>query len=106
MEFCYLLKVTSALLIIVGTFILSFSIFLQNIKFLVNIKYNELPLYFKGIISLLFLKKDYKSSRLWMLTSEDYAPTKEVFSNKQKVRMLLPFIGFILVAMGTALAVF
>jgi hypothetical protein len=106
MESCYLLKVFSALLIIAGTFILSLSIFVQNIKFLFNIKYEDLPWYLKMMVFLLCLKKDYESSRLWMLNKDDYAPTKDDFPNKQKFRMLLPFIGFILVAIGTALAVF
>lgn len=99
------MKIISATFIILGTYLLSKSIFISSVKMLSNIKYKDLPWYFKLVIISLYLKKNYVSSELWMMKREDYAPTKDNFSWAQKSILLQPYIGFIFISIGTFLSI-
>jgi len=95
------MKIISAMFLIVGTYFLSISIFINNIQWLINIKYNDLPWYFKILIVSLCLKEKYISGKLWRA---NYAPTTDNFSWQQKSSLLQPYVGFIFISIGTLLS--
>lgn len=96
-------KVLCALFVIAGTYILSKQMLDQAFKIQVNFKYKELPFYLRVAIFIFGDKKRFENGKLW--APEEY-PSPEHFSSKQKWQLVAPFIGFLLIVIGTIGAVF
>ncbi len=100
-----MLKIICALLIIAGTYLLSKSVFINETKRMVHLKYQNLPFYLKGIITLFALRKRYKDGSLWDVSSLiNYYPAPDCFPWFLKFEIMGPFIGFILIVVGTLLS--
>lgn len=96
-----MLKSLCAVLIIVGTYLLSKSLFSYEAKQMLNLPFQKLPFYFKGIISLFGFRRSYKDKSLW---EAEYFPDCNYFSLSSQFTILGPFIGFLLIVGGTLLS--
>ena len=91
-------KALCGILVITGTYILSKQLFEQSFRKSVNFEFKELPWYLQLVIILFGDKRKYENKELWM--GESF-PTHEDFPWRKKLKIIGPFIGFILIFLGT-----
>jgi len=92
-----------AVMVIAGTYILSKQIFENSFKRQVNFKFRSLPLSLKIALIIFGDKRRFENGQLW---ESDYFPSPGNFTWMQKIKLLAPFIGFILICLGTLGALF
>jgi hypothetical protein len=97
---CRMLKVLCGVLIIAGTYILSKQMFEQSFRTQINFEYKELPWYLRLALIMFGDANSFKSGTIGM--PEPY-PSPQHFSLKQKCQLIAPFVGFILIVIGTLL---
>jgi hypothetical protein len=98
-----LYKAIGGLLTILGTYVLSKRLFDQSFRRQINFKFEELPWYLQLVIIIFGDKKKYKNKELW---NNDFYPFPGHFPLSEKLKILAPFIGFILICLGTLIALF
>lgn len=87
--------------IIIGTYILSREMFRASAQRLSNFDFKKnLPLRFKIVLRIFGYKRKFENKELWGI---NFYPSPEHFSKQQKREILMPFIGFILICIGTLL---
>lgn len=96
-------KALCGILVIAGTYILSKQLFEQSIKKPFNFEFKELPWYLQLVIIIFGDKKKYDNKELLM--GETY-PIHGDFPLRKKLKIIEPFIGFILICLGTIGALF
>ena len=97
------LKTLCALFVIAGTYILSKQLFEHSFKQPVNFKFSELPLSLKLVIIVFGDKRKFENRELWM---GEMFPIPGSFPWRKKLKITEPFIGFILICLGTIVALF
>jgi len=93
-----LYRVLFGFLIISGTYLLSKQVFEQPFKKGINFSFEKLPIFIKIALKLFGDVKKYKNKTLW---SEKAFPAGDKFPSQEQTEILTPFIGFILLCIGT-----
>ena len=98
------LKGFCAFLVVAGTFLLSRSLFTQRFQMLINIRYHTLPWYLR--ILVFGYKRKYETMELWSGEEGRFPTSAEGFPFDMKLRIIEPFLGFMLIVSGTLGALF
>lgn len=98
-----MLKIVCGIFVLVGTYILSKGVFEGAVKRQVNLNFKELPWYVKAAIILFGYRHAYINKALW---EEKAYPSLSDFSIQQRVEAVGPFVGFLLISVGTITLLF
>lgn len=96
------MKLFAAVLIISGTYLLSKRIFENSFQEQIRFTFSELPLSFKIALYVFGDKEKFENKQLW---NREPFPIPGNFNCKQKFWLLAPFIGFILICLGTFMSI-
>lgn len=96
-------RILQGLFIIAGTYILSRDVFVYTFRKAINFQFRELPLSWKLALIVLWKKGKFYRKELW--NCEGY-PSPEALNRQEKIKFITPFIGFILISIGTILGIF
>ncbi|MBN2570124.1 MAG: hypothetical protein JXB42_11900 [Deltaproteobacteria bacterium] len=96
-------SISSAFLILFGTYLLSRNIFRKNIVRLFNFRGQEahLPRLMQFIVFIFGYQKAFKNGELW---KTEHYPTYYNFSLREKIRIIEPFLGFAFILVGTIIS--
>lgn len=98
-----LYDIVCGLFIIAGTYILSQQVFEQIFKEWINFRFRDLPLSWKLVLLLFCEKRKFDNKELWQ---SEGAPLPENITVHQKIKFIMPFIGFVLICIGTIAQVY
>lgn len=96
-------KALCGIFVIAGTYILSKELFEHSFKMQVNFQFKDLPLFLQLIIFIFGDKRKFETGQIWM---SDPCPSSINFPLHKKMQLIMPFIGFILICLGTLGAIF
>ena len=90
------------MLTILGTYLLSKSVFEDSLMRLVNFigKFSKLPLLVKLVVKFFGEGNKLNNGQLW---NKESFPSEENFTCQEKFRILIPFIGFIFICLAVIL---
>ncbi len=90
------------MLTILGTYLLSKSVFEDSLMRLVNFigKFSKLPLLIKSAIILFIDKDKFENGQYW---NKESFPSEGNFTYQEKFRILTPFIGFVFICLAIIL---
>ncbi len=95
------IEFTSIVLVVLGTYFLSVSVFEETVRKMINYKMTgRLPRLIAIFVMLFGYKRKFKSSDFWMGNT---LPTSEDISLTTQFRIIRPLVGFIFILFGSVL---